>query len=146
MSSSALGVIIGGLLPAIAFGIGALFQKQGNLIGIGQSGYLLFFAAGILAASILAYIFLVDHTLSLTAGIYASAHGLLFGCGFVALAVGLTVYAMPISQLVPLANMSTLVSVVLGLLIFSEYTRLNVGYLFLGSVLIVIGGILVAKA
>ena len=144
--SSSFGLIVGGIVPAIAFGVGALFQKQGNLIGIGQSGYLLFFAAGILLASLAAYFIFSERSISLEAGLYASAHGLLFGVGFVALAIGLTVYALPISQLVPLANMSTLVSVVLGLLIFSEHTRLNIGYLALGALLIVIGGILVAKA
>ena len=141
-----LGMIVGGLLPALAFGVGALFQKQSNDIGIGQSHYLLFFCLGILASSLIAYFAFPDNPMSLRAGLFSSAHGLFFGAGFVFLALGLTVFAQPISKLVPLANMSTLVSVLLGLYVFSEYSRLNLAYLVSGALLIVIGGILVAKA
>ncbi len=42
--------------------------------------------------------------------------------------------------------MSTLVTVILGLIIFSEYTKLNVFYLLIGAAFIVIGGVLVGRA
>ncbi|AQA19086.1 hypothetical protein BST95_13380 [Halioglobus japonicus] len=141
-----MGLLVGGVLPAFAFGIGALLQKQSNDIGIGQSPYLVYFAAGIFIASLVAYFAFPENSHSLKAGAYATGHGLLFGAGFVCLAMVLTVYAEPISKRVPLANMSTLVSVVLGLIVFSEYTRMNLGYLLGGAALIVVGGILVARA
>lgn len=144
--NSSVGILVGGLLPAFAFGIGALFQKHSNDVGIGQSNYLLFFAFGLLVASGVAFFALPDNAYSMKAGLFASGHGLLFGAGFVLLAIGLTVYSQPISKLVPLANMSTLVSVAFGLVVFSEYTKLNLGYLLSGATLIVIGGILVSRA
>ena len=144
--NTSMGLLLGGVLPAFAFGIGALFQKQGNLVGIGQSGYLVFFALGILVMAAVAFLLFAERGVSLEAGLYATAHGLCFGVGFVALAMGLTVYSLPIAKLVPLANMSTLVSVVLGLWIFAEHTKLNVTYLAVGAMLIVVGGILVARA
>ena len=121
--NNSLGILVGGLLPALAFGVGALFQKHSNDIGIGQGYYLLYFAAGLLIASTVAFLAFQDNGHSLRAGLFASGHGLLFGAGFVFLALGLTVYGQPISKLVPLVNMSTLVSVVLGLIVFSEYSK-----------------------
>ncbi len=140
------GLLIGGLVPAIAFGIGALFQKQSNDIGIGQSYYLIFFSAGLLIAALVAHFILKNNTFSLEATFFASAHGLFFGIGFVCLAIGLSVYQQPISKLVPLVNMSTIVTVLLGLIIFSEYLKVNIVPLISGSILIILGGILVAKA
>lgn len=34
-----LGILIGGLAPAFVFGLGAIFQKQSNEIGVGQGAY-----------------------------------------------------------------------------------------------------------
>jgi len=140
------GLLVGGLIPAIAFGVGALFQKQSNDIGIGQSNYLLCFSIGAIAMAILAGVLFNENPFSSRAGLFAVGHGLLFGIGFVCLALGLTVYQESVSKLVPLANMSTLVTVILGLIIFSEYTKLDVVYLLGGSSLIILGGVLVSLA
>jgi uncharacterized membrane protein len=128
------------------FGVGALFQKQSNDIGIGQGYYLVSFAAGILAAALIAAIFLKNYSVTQAAVYPAIAHGLLFGLGFVSLAIGLTVYQEPVSKLVPIVNMSTLVTVVLGLVVFTEHEKLNVAYLLAGALFIAIGGILVSRA
>lgn len=144
--SSLNGLLIGGAVPALAFGVGALFQKQSNDIGIGQTYYLLFFSLGLLASATLAYFIFADNKFSIPAGGFAAVHGLLFGIGFVALAMGLTLYQQPISKLVPLVNMSTLVTVVLGLIVFAEHEKLEVGNLLIGAGFIVFGGILVSRA
>ncbi len=144
--NTSTGLIIGGLFPAIAFGVGALFQKHSNDIGIGQSNYLLCFSVGTIVAAIFAVMIFSENNFSSRAGLFAVGHGLLFGAGFVCLAIGLTVYQESVSKLVPLANMSTLVTVILGLIIFSEYSKLNVQPLLAGSALILIGGILVSRA
>ncbi len=142
--NASLGLIIGGLIPAVLFGVGALFQKRSNDIGIGQSDYLLCFSVGIILAA-LASVFLFGKTpFSYRAGFHAGAHGLFFGAGFVCIALGLTVYQESVSKLIPLVNMSTLVTVVLGLFVFSEYTKLNVPSLGVGVCLIVAGGWLVS--
>ncbi len=144
--TNATNLLIGGLVPALAFGVGAIFQKHSNDIGIGQSNYLLYFSGGMLLASLIAYFVFPDNPSSVKAGLFAAGHGVLFGAGFVFLAIGLTIYQEPVSKLVPLANMSTLVAVLLGLVIFGEYAKLNITALLSGSVLIVLGGILVGRA
>lgn len=129
--NASLGLIIGGLIPAVLFGVGALFQKRSNDIGIGQSDYLLCFSVGIILAA-LASVFLFGKT------------PFSYRAGFVCIALGLTVYQESVSKLIPLVNMSTLVTVVLGLFVFSEYTKLNVPSLGVGVCLIVAGGWLVS--
>ncbi len=144
--NNSIGLLIGGLAPALAFGIGALFQKKSNDIGIGQTNYLLYFSGGLIITSFIAYFIFSENHLSNKAGLFATGHGIFFGVGFICLAMGLTIYEVPVSKLVPLANMSTLVTVVLGLIIFSEYAKLNVLYLLTGASLIVVGGVLVGRA
>lgn len=66
-------------------------------------------------------------------------------------ASGLVAYTLlnfnvPISQLVPLYNMNTLVAVVLALIIFAEWRDLHAIKLLSGSALIVLGAILVANS
>lgn len=146
LNLSYYGLIIGGLIPALAFGIGAILQKYSNDIGISQSYYLVCFSIGIALTSVISAFVFSNNVFSYKAGAFAIGHGFLFGIGFVALAVGLTVFQMPVSKLVPLANMSTLVTVICGLIIFSEYAKLNVVNLFLGALLIIAGGIIVSKA
>jgi uncharacterized membrane protein len=72
--------------------------------------------------------------------------GLTWGIASGLVAYSLLNFSVPISQLVPLYNMNTLVAVLLALLIFSEWRDLNTIKLISGSVLIVIGAIFVANA
>jgi transporter family protein len=140
------GIIIGGLLPAMLFGAGSILQKAGNRIGIAQSHYLFSFATGIIAAGVVSFFVMKSGPISFKAGAFAAGHGFLFGAGFVLMGVGIVVFNMPISKIVPLVNMSALVAVALGLVVFKEYASVNAFNLLAGAVLIVAGGILVGKA
>ncbi len=140
------GVIIGGLLPAILFGAGSILQKAGNKIGIAQSHYLISFATGIITAGVVSFFVMKNSPFSLKAGAFAAGHGLLFGAGFALIGVGIVVFNMPISKIVPLVNMSALVVVALGFFVFKEYSEVNVFNLLAGAILIVAGGILVGKS
>ncbi|HOX28038.1 MAG TPA: hypothetical protein PLQ76_02660 [bacterium] len=140
------GILIGGLLPAFLFGIGSIFQKASNKIGIGQGFYLLSFAIGILLGSLIAYVTMKGSASSLHSGAFAFGHGFLFSIGFIFIAIGIVTYNIPISKLVPLVNMSTLVAVILGIVIFKEYSDLNVFKLLAGAILVVIGGVIVSRA
>ena len=67
------------------------------------------------------------------------------------IASGLVAYSLlhfnvPISQLVPLYNMNTLVAVLLALVVFSEWKDLHTLKLLFGTVLIAIGAVFVANA
>ena len=61
-------------------------------------------------------------------------------------AFALSKYSTPISKLVPLYNMNTLVAVCIGLVAFAEWKDVHISKLIIGSVLVVIGGTLVANS
>jgi uncharacterized membrane protein len=146
MSTKVTALLIGGFLPAIIYGGSAIFQKFSTSIGISISAYLVAVGAGVVLAGFGFYFFENTMPLSIKASAYAAIFGITWGVASGLVAYSLLNYSVPISQLVPLYNMNTLVAVLLGLIIFSEWKDLNTIKLLLGSVLIVIGAIFVANA
>ena len=146
MSTKTTALLIGGFLPALIYGGSAIFQKLSANSGISISIYLIAVGIGVIAAGIGFYLFDNTTVFSLKAGSYAGLFGLTWGVASGLVAYTLLNFSVPISQLVPLYNMNTLVAVLLALLIFSEWKDLNVIKLISGSSLIVIGAIFVANA
>ncbi len=146
MPSKTTALIIGGFLPALIYGGSAIFQKLSTSIGISISTYLVAVGAGVVLAGLGFYFF--DNTLhfSLKASSYAGIFGLTWGIASGLVAYSLLHFDVPISQLVPLYNLNTLVAVLLALVIFSEWKDLHTLKLLSGTVLIAIGAIFVANA
>ena len=146
MTTKTTALLIGGFLPALIYGGSAIFQKLSTTIGISISMYLIAVGIGVVVAGVGFYLFDNTTVFSLKAGSYAGMFGLTWGIASGLVAYSLLNFSVPISQLVPLYNMNTLVAVLLALLIFSEWKDLNTMKLISGSVLIVIGAIFVANA
>ena len=62
------------------------------------------------------------------------------------IAIALRRYNGQISQLVSLYNMNTLVAVLIGLILLSEWQTVNIVKIVASSVLIIVGGVLAATA
>ena len=146
MTTKTTALLIGGFLPAFIYGGSAIFQKLSTNIGISISMYLIAAGIGVVVAGIGFYLFDNTTVFSIKASSYAGMFGLTWGIASGLVAYTLLNFSVPISQLVPLYNMNTLVAVLLALLIFSEWKDLNTIKLLSGSVLIVIGAIFVANA
>ena len=146
MSAKTTALLIGGFLPAFIYGGSAIFQKLSTNIGISISMYLIAVGIGVAIAGVGFYFFDSTTAFSFKASSYAGIFGLTWGIASGLVAYSLLHFNIPISQLVPLYNMNTLIAVLLALLIFSEWKDLNTIKLVLGSVLIVIGAIFVANA
>ncbi|MFK7795735.1 MAG: hypothetical protein AB8B89_10340 [Gammaproteobacteria bacterium] len=146
MSTKTTALLIGGFLPAFIYGGSAIFQKLSTNIGISISMYLIAVGIGVVVAGIGFYFFDNSIAFSIKASSYAGIFGLTWGIASGLVAYSLLHYKTPISQLVPLYNMNTLVAVLLALLIFSEWKDLHIIKLISGSILIVIGAIFVANA
>ncbi len=146
MSSKAIALLIGGFLPAFIYGGSAIFQKFSTNIGISISTYLVAVGLGVAIAGLGFYFF--DNTVpfSIKASSFAGLFGLTWGIASGLVAYSLLQFNIPISQLVPLYNMNTLIAVLLALVIFSEWKELHTVKLLVGSILIVIGAIFVANA
>lgn len=146
MSTQTLGILIGGLLPAIAYTFCNVFAKTSMQAGIGIGPYLMFVGVGILVVGFIFTLLLPYGSVTLRSGTHSLLMGLTWGVGSGLVALGLARYHASLSQLVPLFNMNTLFTVLLALWIFAEWKEVRVPQLLLGSILIVIGGTLVAKA
>ena len=146
MSSHALGIIIGGMIPALIFGIVNLAVKAAADSGIGVGWYVLFVGIGVVLIGSIILLFMPDRTISLQSSLFAGAVGFGWGLGIGLIVIALNKFGLPISVLTPLFNMNTLVTVLLALWIFAEWKQVRVPQLLFGSVLIVIGGTIVARS
>ncbi len=146
MTSKSTALILGGLLPALIYGGSAIFQKVSTSHGISLSAYLVATGIGVAMAGIACYLLDNSFAFSIKSGLYAFAFGLTWGIASGLVAYTLLNFEVPISQLVPLYNINTLVAVILALIIFSEWENLDMVKLLSGSALIVTGAILVTKS
>lgn len=145
MSETQLGIVIGGLVPALLFGIAGICQKLSNQHGISTGAYVLSVGLGVVLVGIALCLWNTSQTVSVKAVIPAVAMGLCWGAGVVLVAMAINNYKTTLSVLAPLYNMNTLVTVVGALFIFSEWKDVNVVRLVIGAILIVGGGVLVSS-
>lgn len=146
MASKYAPLIIGGLVPALLYGLAGVFQKWSAREGGSVSTYLIGFG---LATVIVGVFWTAVQTGSgspISAIGFSLLGGLVFAVGAGLISFTLIRYSAAISQLSPLYNMNILVTVVFGLLLFSEFRDLNVPTLLAGALLILAGGWIVASA
>lgn len=142
-----LGLIIGGVIPACLFGVSNLFSKMSVNAGISTSLYLFSISCGVFVAAVFCvFLYPEPNVVNFKSSFFAALNGFIwaFGTGLIALAM--SKYQAPLSKLVPIYNMNTLIAVLLALVVFSEWQGLSITKLIIGSVLIVAGGVLVSQA
>ena len=137
-------IVIGGLVPAFAFGIAAIFQKGAMLNGIGPGTYMVYDGLVLAACGLLLRAFLGEGAWTPPGLPLALLGGLCFAIATGALSFALQRMGAPISLLAPVTVISTLVTVVLGLLVFREHEGMDVVRLLGGALLVVAGAALVA--
>lgn len=140
------GVVIGGLLPALLYGVAGVLQKASQRTGAGIGPYLI--CIGLSVVGVGAAATWVDSGRSISgkgAGL-AMGMGLAWGVGTWLVALGLSRYAVPVAKLAPLYNANTVVVVLLGMLLFAEYREVSVPRLLLGVLLVVSGATVAARA
>ena len=142
MSKQTLAILIGGLLPALLYGGAGVLQKTASRTGIGPGPYILII--GLVATVIGAVLTFVSRDTSVTWSGAAQTAGfaVLWSAAIVSIMLALGRFEGPVSVIVPLYNMNTLIAVLLGLLVLGEWDGVNHWQLLAGAVLIVAGGAL----
>jgi transporter family protein len=146
MQKATVALLIGGLLPAVLFGISGALQKTSARAGIGTGPYLIVIGLVVVTVGLLVTAIQGDRTINLQSALNTCAYGLFWSSGIMCIALALGRYDARISQLVPLYNMNTLVAVGLGLLVLGEWKEVNSWQLLLGAGLAVVGGVLAATS
>ncbi|HOI08089.1 MAG TPA: hypothetical protein PK213_13240 [Deltaproteobacteria bacterium] len=146
MTQSSLAIVIGGVLPAILFGLSGAFAKPSNQAGIGTGLYILCIGLSVAAVGAFCCLIVPDRTISVRSCLYASLVGITWAMAAGLVAFALSRYGVPISRLVPVYNMNTVVTVLIGLCLFAEWRDVHTLKLAVGTLLVVIGGAIVAHA
>ena len=103
------GLVIGGLLPAMFFGVNGVLAKAGTQAGIGLGFYLLIIGVGVALTGLLFLFVDPSRAFSAKAGWLTLAMGVTWGVGVGLVGIGLVRFGAPLSKLVPLYNMNTLI-------------------------------------
>jgi transporter family protein len=142
MSKPALAILIGGVLPAFLYGVAGVLQKTASKTGIAPGPYILII--GLVGAIIGVITMLISRDTAVTwsGGLQTAGFGVLWSAAVVCIMLALGRYEGPVSVIVPLYNMNTLIAVLLGLLVLGEWQGVNHWRLLAGAVLIVAGGAL----
>lgn len=146
MTTAWKGLLVGGLVPALLFGITGTLQKVYGRAGGGSGWYLPLVGLGVAATGLAALPLLGERALTARAGVVALGIGISWGLGMIAVILGLDRFGAPLSKLAPLYNLNTLVVVLLALVLFAESREVNVLRLLGGATLITAGATLVARA
>ena len=146
MTSNLLGLIIGGLLPAMFYGISNVFAKSSTNAGMSVGGQLFVIGIAVSVTGLLFNLLLPANIPSLVAVASSSMQGLFWGLGTGCVVLGLLKYQAPLAKLAPLYNMNTLVTSGLALILFAEWRTVNLLQFLIGAGLIIAGGILVSGA
>ena len=146
MSQQSMGYLIGGVLPALILGVFSILQKLSTKNGISPGMFLIVVGINIIAVGLVYCFFANEFAVSWRSGFYASLTGIAWAVATGLVSYTLAKYQIPISKLVPIFNMNTLVAVCLGLIVFAEWKNINMPKLFIASILIVAGGTLASKA
>ena len=148
ISNNTLGIMIGGILPALFYGVSTIAMKAGAEYKISTSSYLMvigivIFLVGLISKRILNF----PEATETFAGLgFAIISGTLWALGTTLVNYSIVKFDTPIAILTPLYNMNTLVAVLGGMLLFAEWKTAQSLPVFIGSVLVVCGGVLLSKS
>lgn len=146
MTSENMGILLGGIIPAVLLGLFGVLQKISAKAGIGTGYYLLILGVTITILGGAFALILPDRRLSLSSAGWTVLTGCAWTISTGLIAIALSKYHADIAKLAPLYNMNTLVAAGLGLIIYAEWQNISLPKFGLGALLIIIGGMLVVKA
>ncbi|WP_064682382.1 EamA family transporter [Rhizobium bangladeshense] len=139
-------IIVGGVLPAIFWGITAIFQKQSAVAATGSAIYLIAFGTACALAGLIAA--LTGRPAPWTAeGLgFAATAGACFAVGTGLISFALFTYGVPVSKLAPIWSCNVLVTLAIGALFLGEAAEVDTLKLVAGTLLILSGALLVSSA
>jgi len=146
MESKYTSLIIGGFIPAVLYGLATVCQKWSAKYGGGAAGYLIGLGLTTFISGLVFRFVLAERAMPLKATAFALLAGIFFATGAGLISLAIIRYDASIAQLSPLYNMNVLITILLGLLVFSELRDVELPRLLAGTALILFGGWLVSGA
>ncbi len=145
LSPQTIGIIVGGLVPAVAYSIFAIGTKFASQAGLG-AGPLLVLVGAACALAGAGFWAVLPAEITWRSATWGLGAGLAWAIGTGLVSFALVKWNVPISKLNPIYNTNTLITVLLGLVVFSEWRQANPLPLVGGAVLILLGSLLVSAS
>ena len=147
MNNNTLGIIVGGIIPALLYGAFAITMKAGSGYKLSTSSFLIIIGLVIAVTGLLVRPILNEtESLNNTAIAFSIGAGLSWALGTALVNYSIIKFETPLAILTPLYNMNTLVAVLGGLIIFAEWKSVNIVPTAIGTLLVIMGGILLSRA
>ena len=148
MNQNTLGIIVGGLLPSLLYGFSTITMKAGAKYNISTSSYkmiigIVIFLVGLVSTQIIES---QESRLSTSAIALTIISGILWALGTTLVNFSIVKFDTPIAILTPIYNTNTLVAVLGGMILFAEWKIVSAVPVLIGTTLVVLGGIFLAKA
>ncbi|MBB4193477.1 putative membrane protein [Rhizobium aethiopicum] len=139
-------IVIGGILPAVFWGVTAIFQKQSAAAATGSAVYLIAFGAACALAGLIAALIWRPAAWTTQGLGFAATAGACFALGTGLISLALIAYGMPVSKLAPIWSCNVLVTLAIGAVFLGEASELNMARLAAGTLFILLGALLVSSA
>ena len=146
MNQSVAGIVIGGIIPAFVFGVYGVMQKQCMRAGLGVAGFFMVLGASAAVGGLAVCAWASGGAPPVGAVLSAVGFALLWALGIGLILLAVDRFGASISQLAPLYNSATLITVLLGLWLLEEWKEVAALPLLLGAVAIVAGAVVVTRA
>ncbi len=146
MKPETLGLIVGGLVPALMFAIDGVSSKAAARAGISWAPFILVTGLTIAAVGALALLVDPDRRFTLAGAGFGVLKGVVWAVGSILVVYALDRLGAPLAQLAPLYNTNALVAAVIALVVFREHASVDVVRVLGGALLVVAGAALVASA
>lgn len=144
--SGYLVLVVGAVVPAFLWGITGIFQKQSAVLGLNPFQYMAVLGLVVALTGGLGMLVYRSGSWPAPAVGHALLAGLAYSLATALMSLALWRYGVPISKLAPILSCNVLVTVAIGALFLNEGAELNLVQLILGTLLIVGGAVLVARA
>ena len=141
-----LGLLVGGVLPALCFGLDGLASKLASRAGLGLAPLVLVTGLCVTIGGGVLYALDGERAWTGAGAAWAAAKGLAWVSGTALVVFAITRFDAPLAKLAPIYATSVIISVVLALALLGEAERVAMGRLALGVALAVVGLALVASA
>ena len=146
MSNQMIGILIGGVLPAVFLGLFSFFQKLGTKEGVTPGAFLVVAGLTITLVGVVVSVIARSGGFGVKGSIYTVFSGIFWALSLAGISYALSRYNVPMSKLNPIFNANTLTTVVLSLFLLGEWSEVNLLKVFAGAILVVAGAVVVSQA
>lgn len=139
-------IFIGGVLPALLWGVTAILQKSSATAALGPGRYLTLLGLVVFIGGLLYSYFTNEVAFNLKGSLYAVSAGVCFALATGLMSYSLWHYGVSISRITPILSANVLIPVAAGIWLFGEGAGVNVWQLLVGVFMVIADVIVVTSA